>query len=173
MSHRSADQQAGWDRSKGVEKQAHWQDNYGTFYAANSCGKETKADEVLCLFETWCLTQRTGQVTAITSQQKVCDFLEYAMAVKSKSKRAQRAFLEYLREDAPVLHVDKDDQNMWWPQAASSVACAMHSPNWKALTNAVDQAMNDTEIMAAGVMPASSFHQLFQDGFETGEVSKG
>lgn len=63
---------------------------------------------VLCAFhilrplhplpQTWCLTQRTGQVTAITSQQKVCDFLEYAMAVKSKSKRAQRAFLEYLRE---------------------------------------------------------------------------
>ena len=77
---------------------------------------------------------------------------------------------------------------MWWPQAASSVASAKHLPERKAPTNAVDQAITDIEkmalhakenighkdqlatfvplhtifyvAMAAGVMPASSFHQL-------------
>ena len=42
---------AGWDGSTDVQKQAHWQEHYKTFYATNSCGKETKADEVLSLFE--------------------------------------------------------------------------------------------------------------------------
>lgn len=35
---------AGWDGSTDVQKQAHW-------HATNSCGKETKADEALSLFE--------------------------------------------------------------------------------------------------------------------------
>ena len=42
---------AGWDGSTEVQKQAHWQEHYKTFYATNPCGKETKADEVLSLFE--------------------------------------------------------------------------------------------------------------------------
>ncbi|KAL0020469.1 hypothetical protein WJX77_007691 [Trebouxia sp. C0004] len=58
---------AGWNESSDAQKQAHWQEHYKQFYPTNSCGKETTADEVLCLYETWCLTQRTGEVTAITS----------------------------------------------------------------------------------------------------------
>ena len=135
---------AGWNGSSDAQKQAHWQQHYRTFYASNSCGKEAKADEVLCLFEvrfspvysqaltlhnslgsrfysslwnalgfnchgqssvpavgvllsqpwhplqTWCLRECTGEVTAITSLQEVCDFMEYAVAVKSKTRWSQQ-----------------------------------------------------------------------------------
>ncbi|KAL0029774.1 hypothetical protein WJX79_009544 [Trebouxia sp. C0005] len=37
--------------STDAQKQAHWQEHYMAFYATNSCGKETKADEVLLLYE--------------------------------------------------------------------------------------------------------------------------
>ena len=45
----------------------------------------------LCiLLQTWCLTQRTGEVTGITNQQEVRDFMEHAVAVKSRTKWAQQ-----------------------------------------------------------------------------------
>ncbi|KAL0036511.1 hypothetical protein WJX77_010767 [Trebouxia sp. C0004] len=34
---------------------------------------------------TWCLTQRTYEVTAITSQHQLCDVMEYAVAVKARA----------------------------------------------------------------------------------------
>ena len=45
----------------------------------------------LCiLLQTWCLTQRTGEVTGITNQQEVRDFMEHSVAVKSRTKWAQQ-----------------------------------------------------------------------------------
>ena len=42
------------------------------------------------MLQTWCLTERSGEVTAITSQEEVCDFMEYAVAAKRETRWAQK-----------------------------------------------------------------------------------
>ena len=38
------------------------------------------------LVQTWCLRHRTGEVTAITNKQEVCEFVEHAVKVKGNTK---------------------------------------------------------------------------------------
>lgn len=42
------------------------------------------------LVQTWCLRHRTGEVTAITSKQEVCEFVEHAARVKINTKWAKQ-----------------------------------------------------------------------------------
>ena len=37
-------------------------------------------------------------------------------------------------QDAPISRIDKDEENLWWPQASSNVAGASYSPRDKAVT---------------------------------------
>lgn len=62
---------------------------------------------------------------------------------------------EYIKtdhyEDAPRSRIDKDEQDMWWPQAGFNAAAASHSPKRKASTTEWDQAVKGIEKMALHV----------------------
>ncbi|DBA95900.1 TPA: hypothetical protein ACH3X1_001434 [Trebouxia sp. C0004] len=51
-------------------------------------------------------------------------------------------------QDAPRSRIDKDEQDMWWPQAGFNAAAASHSPKRKASTTEWDQAVKGIEKMA-------------------------
>ena len=54
-------------------------------------------------------------------------------------------------QDAPRSQIDKDEQDMWWPQASINAAAASHSPKRKAGTIECDQAVKGIEKMALHV----------------------
>ena len=54
-------------------------------------------------------------------------------------------------QDAPRSRIDKDEQDMWWPQAGFNAAAASHSPQRKASTTEWDQAVKGIEKMALHV----------------------
>jgi len=54
-------------------------------------------------------------------------------------------------QDAPRIRFDKDEQDMWWPQAGINAAAASHSPKQKAGTIEYDQAVKAIEKMALHV----------------------
>ena len=51
-------------------------------------------------------------------------------------------------QDAPRCRIDKDEQDMWWPQAGINAAAASHSPKRKVGTIECDQAVKGIEKMA-------------------------
>lgn len=72
------------------------------------------------MVQTWCLTQRSGEVTAITSQQEVCDFVEYAVVAKSKTKWAPQTITAVKTWTQRLAwyhgYISKDD----WPEGDHS-----------------------------------------------------
>ena len=54
-------------------------------------------------------------------------------------------------QDAPRIRSDKDEQDMWWPQAGINAAAASHSPKRKPGTIEYDQAVKGVEKMALRV----------------------
>ena len=54
-------------------------------------------------------------------------------------------------QDAPRSRIDKDEQDMWWPQAGINAAAASHSPKRKTGTIEFDQALKGIEKMALHV----------------------
>ncbi|DBA83740.1 TPA: hypothetical protein ACH3X1_006271 [Trebouxia sp. C0004] len=62
---------------------------------------------------------------------------------------------EYIKtdqhEDAPRSRIEKDEQDMWWPQAGINAAAASHSLKRKAGTIECDQAVKGIEKMALHV----------------------
>ena len=105
-------------------------------------------------------------------------------------------------QDAPRSRIDKDEQDMWWPQAGINAAAASHSPKRKAGTIECDQAVkgpkktalhvnaNNTTQGSIGHFCAMARHpldstfgwgnarlglscaNLFKDGSETAELSQ-
>ena len=54
-------------------------------------------------------------------------------------------------QDAPRSRIDKNEQDMWWPQAGFNAAAASHSPKRKASTTEWEQAVKGIENMALHV----------------------
>ena len=54
-------------------------------------------------------------------------------------------------KDAPPSRIDKNEQDMWWPQAGINAAAASHSPKQKAGTIGCDQAVKGIEKIALRV----------------------